>query len=188
MIKFGTFLFTGLLAAALPVAAIAQSATDRARASDNTFILPQAGTREITLGGNGTSNKDFDSSAGGAVVSFGQYLNSNTEILLRQTVNYANPPTSGAQWNGATKIAVDQNFSDSRLRPFAGVNFGGLYGQNVRDTWAAGLEGGVKYYVLPRTFVAAAVEYGWLFRHAHNIDDQFDKGAWNWSVGLGFNF
>ncbi|HWA86106.1 MAG TPA: hypothetical protein VG710_07795, partial [Opitutus sp.] len=127
-------------------------------------------------------------SFGGAAVSYGQYLNSGTEVVLRQTVDYSNPPVGGAQWNGSTKVALDQNFSDTKLRPFVGVNFGGIYGESVRDTWAAGLEGGAKYYVKPQTFVGATIEYGWLFERAHSIDDRFKDGAWNWSVGMGFDF
>jgi hypothetical protein len=32
------------------------------------------------------------------------------------------------------------------------------------------------------------VEYGWFFRHARAIDDRFSDGAFNWGVGIGYNF
>jgi hypothetical protein len=148
-----------------------------------------AGERELTLGGSGTSNKDFDESLGGVSGSFGQYLNDLQEVVLRQTITYANPDRGRQRWNGATRVAFDQHFAArGALRPFVGANFGGVYGDTVRDTWAAGIEGGGKFYVQPRTFIYAIVEYGWFFRHARAIDDRFSDGAFNWGVGIGYNF
>jgi hypothetical protein len=68
------------------------------------------------------------------------------------------------------------------------VNIGGVYGDAVRETFAAGLEAGAKFYVQPRTFIYAMAEYGWFFRRARSLDDRFDDGQFNWTVGVGFNF
>lgn len=183
------------LAALLPVAALAQTdaqtAPTRTNEADFESFTPQAGTREFSVGGSGATNKDFNNSFGGASFAFGTYLNPATEVLLRQTINYDNPstPNTSASWNGSTKIALDQHvLAHGKWRPFVGVNAGRIYGESVRDTWSAGLETGVKYYVQPRTFISATVEYGWLFQHARGVEDRFDDGQWNWSLGVGFNF
>lgn len=179
------------LAIAMPLAALAQTSTPPARAQSNDFetFTPEQGVHEFTIGGSGASNKDFDNSLGGVNFSFGTYLNGATEVLLRQTINYSNPSDADSAWNGSTKIALDQHFwAHGKWRPFVGVNAGRIYGESVRDTWTAGLETGVKYYVLPRTFIAATIEYGWLFQHARSVEDRFDDGQWNWSLGVGFNF
>lgn len=159
-------------------------------ATENTLreFGPLRGDRELIIGGSGGSDRSFDNSFGGASVSYGYFLNDSLSGILRQSINYANPEDAGSQWNGATRVAVDQHFLQGPLRPFLGANVGRIYGEGVRDSWVAGLEGGMKYYVQPRTFLHATVEYGWLFQRARSFDDRFDSGQWNWSLGVGFNF
>jgi hypothetical protein len=178
----------------LPIAAAAQSSAsdyDRASLTSDQYGA-HAGNNEFTLGGGGTSNKDLNDSLGGLNFSLGHYLTDAHELVIRQSVNYSNPRNASRTWNGSTRLAADQFIiSHGALRPFIGVNVGGVYGDNVRDTWAAGLEAGLKYYVQPRTFIEATVEYDWYFRHANsinNVRNSFDTGQWNWGVGIGFNF
>jgi hypothetical protein len=150
---------------------------------------PIAGSREVTLGGSGAFNKDLNDSFGGVNFSFGTYLNEMSEWSIRQSIVYSNPRFGGQSWNGATRAAFDWHFAGrDRLRPFAGVNFGGVYGDSVKDTFAAGLEGGAKYYVQQRTFVYGIVEYAWFFSRASRLDNSFRDGQFNYSVGMGFNF
>jgi hypothetical protein len=161
--------------------------------SNTNWTLPTAGTREFTLGGSGASNSDLNDSFGGANFSFGQYFNETSAWAIRQSINYSNPSSPGSRqaWNGATRFAFDFHFpTRAALRPFVGANIGGVYGDAVRDTWAAGAEAGLKMYVQSRTFVYAMADYGWFFRHAReaNDRDRFRNGQFNWSVGLGFNF
>ena len=149
----------------------------------------QVGEREFTLGGGGYSNRDFDESAGSINFSYGWYTTETQLLVLRQSVSYANPNNDGQAWAGSTRLAFDQHFAArGPLRPFVGVNVGGVYGDSVRDTFAAGLEAGAKYYVQPRTFIYAMVEYSWFFRRARSVDDRFDDGQFNWGLGVGFNF
>jgi hypothetical protein len=174
----------GIAIALLPVVTFAQTAVT----SPGDLTTRRTGEREFTLGGAGAVNRDFDESFGGASFSFGQYLNETQEVVLRQSITYANPDVGGQKWNGATRVAFDQHLAAyGAIRPFLGANVGGAYGDTVRDTWAAGLEGGAKFYVQPRTFVYAIVEYSWFFRHGRDID-RFRDGAFNWSLGVGFNF
>lgn len=149
----------------------------------------RAGEREFTIGGGGASNRDFDESFGGLNFSYGTYRNETQAWTLRQTINYTNPDNGSQGWVGSTRIAFDQHLAArGPLRPFVGVNFGGVYGNSVRDTFAAGLEAGAKYYVQPKTFVYFMAEYGWFFRRGRDLDDRFDDGQFNWSAGVGFNF
>lgn len=195
-----TLLFTStslLLAGCLTASAQSTAATSNAsattpnetrstsyRAADE--YGPRQGDWEFTLGGSGGSNKDFDNSLGGVNFSVGYFLNDTLEVLARQTVNYSNGSEGNADYSGSTFVAIDQHFCTGRFRPFVGVNVGGLYGDNTNDTWAAGIEGGIKFHVLPQTFVFALVNYAWTFNDTDSATDSFDDGALLWTVGVGF--
>jgi hypothetical protein len=150
---------------------------------------PQRGSREVTFSAGGASTRDFDDSVAALNLSYGYYFTDLLAGVVRQSLSYSSLGGGGdSQWNGGTRLAVDQHFSDGAFRPFIGVNFGRIYGESVRDTWAAGLEGGAKYYMQPRTFVHTTIEYGWYFDRARNANNRFNDGQWSWSMGLGFNF
>jgi len=149
---------------------------------------PVAGEKELIVGANGGSSRDFDDSFGGVNASLSVFLSNTLSLGLRQTVNYTNPDAGGTTWNGSTRIALDQHFGVGQLRPFVGLNVGRVYGDSVRDTWVAGLEGGAKFYVKPKTFLFGAAEYGWFFERAHSLDDRFRDGQFLFSAGIGFNF
>jgi len=178
------------LIVALPLALAAQDRTDVSTTPTVPFEQwgPSQGSHEITIGGSGASNKHLDDSFGGVSASYGMFFTDTLEGVVRQSINYSNPSQGGAAWNGSTRIAVDQHFSQGRVRPYAGVSFGGVYGDYVRDTWAAGLEAGVKYYVQPKTFLFAGADYSWFFQHAKSVEERFDDGQFSWGVGMGFNF
>ena len=173
----------------LAATAIVTSAQTTVPSPTGDLTTRRTGEKEFTLGGSGVSNRDFDDSAGGVNFSYGWYVTETQLLSVRQSINYSNPNNAGQSWNGSTRVAFDQHFAaHGALRPFVGVNAGGVYGDAVRDTFAAGLEAGAKYYVQPRTFIYAIVEYGWFFRRARNLDDRFDDGQFTWGVGVGFNF
>lgn len=202
--KKNLIILLGLCALGLPVAAQAQAQTQETttttyrenrmneRYGDWTgFVGPSAGDREFTLGGSGLSNKDMDSSSGGIGAAFGVYLNDTLLLSIRQTVNYVNPSGGDSSYIGSTRLALDQHVLVSRsgrLRPFVGVNFGGVYGDEVTNTFLAGIETGVKFYVQPRTFLYGMVDYAWAFRDSDAAADNFNDGGFQWSLGVGFNF
>ena len=186
--KTKTLFKIGCVALLFPLAATAQTSVSGTPAFDPSDP-PAPGTREFTIGANGASNKDMDDSFGGLNFSVGQYLGAASEVVIRQTINYSNPNNGGRQWNGATRVAFDQHLTArGTVRPFVGVNLGGVYGEAVQDTWTAGLEAGAKFYVIPRTFIFAMGEYAWFFRQAKDLNNRFDDGQFNWSVGVGFHF
>ncbi|MFT3830803.1 MAG: hypothetical protein QM691_13955 [Opitutaceae bacterium] len=164
--------------------------TDTATIADSTdqYGRRQTGDWEFTVGGSGVSNNDLDNSLGGVDFSVGRFATDSLLLSVRQSVSYANGSGGDAKWDGSTFLALDQHFGTGRLQPFAGVNVGGLYGGRTSDTWAAGIEVGVKYYVAPRTFLRALVNYAWTFNDSDAASDNFDNGAFLWSIGAGFNF
>lgn len=180
--KLNSKFLVSLFIAVLPLGVTAQTAA-------TADLGPHAGSREITIGGSGASNRQFSDSVGGLSLSIGQFLNETQELSIRQSINYSNPDFPGArqEWNGATRLAFDQHFGTGALRPFVGVNVGGIYGRSVTDSWTAGIEAGIKYYVHPQTFVFATPEYDWAFRHASGFGHRFNDGQFNWVVGVGFN-
>lgn len=173
------------LACALPIAATAQSTT-------GTQFGPVTGDREFSIAGTGTSDKNFDSGNFGISADLGWYLKTNLILGARQSVNYANIEGESIKddfWNGSTRGYLDYQFGESRLRPFLGASLGVIYGDGVKDSGFAGLEGGAKYYVLPKTYLLGRVEYQWFFSSSSDVDDAFkDDGAWAYTVGMGYNF
>jgi hypothetical protein len=179
-------LLLGLLT--LPLAAQTNNPRPLPR-EDFSDFRPTAGTRELSFGGSGGSNRRMNDSFGGATASYGVFLTDTWQGLVRQSLNYSNPSGASRTWNGSTRLAADYHFpTDARVRPFLGANFGRIYGSSLRDTWSAGLEGGAKFYVQSRTFVYALAEYNWLFRKTRDLDNNFGSGQLYWTVGVGFNF
>ena len=156
--------------------------------NDSDWYGPRQGDWEFTLGGSGSSDKDFDTGSASVNASIGYFLTEGLELSLRQGATFADSGDGSDFWNGSTRGALDYHFDLDRFRPFVGGNFGGFYGDSVTETWAAGLEAGLKFYVKPQTFIFAMGEYQWLFKDSENADDNFDDGRFLYSLGLGFNF
>jgi hypothetical protein len=186
MNRFSRFLTTSFLAALLgPLAALAQSRTSVPLPAN---YGPSNNDYEFTMGANGLSNKNLDNSTGGLSFSIGKYINDTFLTSIRQTVSYNSPSTGSSSWNGSTLFAFDEHFGRGFLSPFVGLNFGGLYGQQVHDSWSAGLETGLKYYVKPHTFIFGLLQYEWLFNKGSEIKSSFSDGQFIWSAGVGFTF
>ncbi|MFT6915992.1 MAG: hypothetical protein ACJAWL_002309 [Motiliproteus sp.] len=137
---------------ALPMAASAQQ----------NFFGPAAVDREFSLSGSGSSEHNFDTSNFGAVAKVGWYLQDNSVWGVRQSLNYAD--IEGADinkdfWNGSTRAYYDYQFGAHQAKPFVGGSLGFIYGDGVEDDAFAGLEGGIKYYVLAKTYVLGRIEY-----------------------------
>jgi len=147
---------------------------------------PKQGDWELTLGGAGSNNQDFDAGSATVNLGLGVFATDWLEIVLRQSVGY-NDPGTGTFWTGSTAIAADIHFDMDRFQPFIGVAFGYAYGDQP-DTFFAGPEAGVKVYVNPRTFVFLSVQYQFFFEDADDADDAFEDGAFVYGLGIGFNF
>lgn len=173
-----------ILLGALPFTALAQQST-------TTSVGPNAGDREFSISGTGSSDDDFDNSSFGIVADLGWYRSENTVWGIRQSLNYADIEGEGLTddfWNGSTRGYFDYNFGSRAFRPFLGASLGYIYGDGVDDDFFAGLETGARYYVLDNTYILGRAEYQWFFDGGSDVDDAFDDGAWAFSLGVGFNF
>lgn len=160
-----------------------------AMAQEMTTIGPRTGDREFSLSGTGSSDKDFDNSSFGLSVDYGWYLSTQTLVGIRQSANYADVDGDNDDfWNGSTRGFADYHFGQHAARPFVGASLGGIYGDGVNDTGIAGLETGLKYYMLPTTFIQARAEYQFLFDSGNSAEENYDDGAWAYTFGMGINF
>ncbi|MEX2454166.1 MAG: outer membrane beta-barrel protein [Rhodospirillaceae bacterium] len=166
-------------------AALFVSATAYAQEPEN--YGPRQGDWEMTLSGTGTSDNDFDSHTIGISGGAGYYFTDNVLVGARQSVNFAEVNDDDTI-NFATRVHADWVFDFGRWRPFVGVNFGGIYGERVNDTFAAGPEIGVKYYADRNTFIYGLGEYQFTFKDADDAGDAADDGQFYYTVGVGFNF
>lgn len=174
------------ITAFLPAAALAQGGGVQGGG-----LGPTVGDREFSISGSGNSEQDFDTGSLSVTGDLGWYVTERWVLGIRQSVNYASVKGTSIEddfWNGSTRGFADYHFGQNAWRPFVGGNLGLVYGDGVKDTGLAGLEGGVKYYVLPKTFISGLAEYQWFFDSSDDVDDEFEDGAWVYSVGLGFNF
>lgn len=154
------------------------------------FVMaaPTTGTQEITLGGAGTSDKDFDSSVLSLQGSWGKYLSDSSLWGVRQTVDVSDTEGESVAFSGSTRVFYDYLFGSGAARPFIGVSVGGLYGEHVDDTFMGGPEIGLKYWVQNNVFITGMAEYQFLFKSGSDARDRYDDGAIFYSVSLGYNF
>jgi hypothetical protein len=174
-------LFATSLLALLPAVAFAQDSQFRGGA--------KTGSNEITLSGTGSSNNDFDAGSFGVSGSYGYFMTNSFELGARQSINWAGANNADDSWSGSTRIFADYHFlSTQRFRPFVGASIGYTYGDGVSDTGTIGPELGIKYYVNDTTFIIGMAEYQWFFDSGDDVSDNFDNGAFLYTVGLGFVF
>jgi len=146
------------------------------------------GDWEITLNGSGTSDEDFDDTLFNVEGSIGTFLTSALEVGIRQGIGFWDRSGNDNDWNGSTRLFGDFHFDLDRLQPFLGLSFGYLYGDGVNDAWIAGPEGGVKYFIVPSSFIFASLEYNFTFEDADDISETFDDGRIVYGLGLGIRF
>lgn len=152
---------------------------------------PAPGDREFSISGTGSTDRNFDSSNFGLVFEHGWYLQEHIVWGLRQSINYASIEGENITddfWNGATRAYVDYQFGNNRARPFVGGSLGYIYGDGVNDSGFSGAELGIKYYVLPRTYILGRIEYQWYFDRDSDADEAFKAGEYAHTLGIGYNF
>lgn len=172
----GAVAATGLLAAALLTVSVPAMAG------------PEAGDRSFMIAGTGGSDQDFDNNTFGLSGELGWFLTDHALLGVRQSAAFVAIDGGSDSWAGSTRGFVDYHFGSGAVLPYIGANLGGVYGDNTKDTFAAGLELGLKWYVKAKTFIDLHVEYQFLFDKASDIDSGFDDGAVFYTLGVGFNF
>ena len=146
------------------------------------------GTFELTLSGNGSSNEDVDAGSFGISGSFGYFVADQLEILGRQTLAYSDF-NAGTSVNASTAVAVDYHFDLDRFQPFIGASIGYTYGDSdVDETFFAGPEAGLKYFVKDDTFIYGLASYQFFFDDFVDADEVFDDGSFVYQVGIGFTW
>src|SRR5215213_3489769 len=119
---------------------------------------------ELTLGGGGQNSEDFDGFAARIDAGLGYYFNEAWEVSIRQSLTYND--FVGSSMNGSTRVALDVHFplgDRSQWVPFVGAEIGYVYGDDINETFMAGPEAGLKYYVNSTTFIFAMAEYQFFF-------------------------
>jgi len=148
---------------------------------------PEAGDGLFALTGTGSSDKGFDNNVAAVSFDVGKFFSDNLAAGLRQSFGFADSENNSS-WSGASRGFVDYHFDAGSWQPFVGANLGGIYGDEVDETFFAGPEAGVKYYVRDKTYITVQVEYQVFFDSASDADDNFDDGAFAYSAGIGYNF
>ena len=147
----------------------------------------QAGDKELTLTGQADNGPDFDGFRAGGTVNIGYFFTKELELSLAQTVNYDDVGVSGSNLSGATGIALDYHFDLGRMQPFVGANVGYQYG-DVNNTFQAGPEAGIKYFVNSTTFIKAGVVYAFFFDQDSDASNAFSDGRFIYQLGVGFRW
>jgi len=146
------------------------------------------GDNIFNLTGTGASDDSLDNSSFGAELSFGHFYSDNLAGELRQGINLIDLPGDNDGWSASTRGALDLYFGKDVIWPFVGVNLGYVYGDSVSDTFVAGPEGGLKWFVNDTTYISALVEYQFFFDKGDKVGDVFEDGRFVYSIGLGFKF
>jgi hypothetical protein len=147
----------------------------------------QASDWELTLSGSGRNGPDFNGTDFGVNFSLGYFATKELEIAVRQSVNYADDQGAGSVWDGTTDLALDYHFDLGRWQPYIGANIGYRYGE-VHNTFQAGPEAGVKYFVNASTFIQLGVQYEFFFDNDSRASDAFSDGQFIYGLGLGFKW
>ena len=148
----------------------------------------EKGDLEVTLGGSGSSDNDFDSNFISFNGSFAYFVTDTINLGVRQDLSIADT-NSESSYNAATVAFAQYNISEfGAFVPFVGVSLGYLYGDDVEETFIAGPEIGAKYFVKEDAFFFGRVNYDFLFEDADEADDAFDDGRFVYTIGIGLTF
>ncbi|MAL98461.1 hypothetical protein [Hydrocarboniclastica marina] len=148
---------------------------------------PSTGDKLFTLAGSGSSDKDLDNNQFNVSFDVGQYMTDQTAVGIRQSAGAADLGDDSS-WTGATRVFADYHFGRADMQPFLGANIGGIYGDGVDETFFAGPEFGLKYYMKRETYLSVQAEYQVFFDNSNDVENNYDNGAFVYSAGLGINF
>lgn len=180
-----------MLKKTIGAAAIVAMSAVGAQAQEETYTAdgfgPEAGDWELILGASGNNDEDFENGGFNLNAEIGYYLTEDLEGGVRQFVGYND--VGGEQTdNYSTAAFLDYHFDFNAIRPFVGASLGYIYGDGVNDTFAAGPEAGLKWYVKDETFIYGRAAYLFNFEDTDDADEAFDDGRFEYVVGIGFNF
>lgn len=135
------------------------------------------GDWELTLSGAGSNDQDFRTGSASINGSVGYFLSKELELSVRQGVVWGD---GGSAWTGDSRFAVDYHIAlNDRWVPFIGANIGYQYGDSIDDSWIAGPEAGVKFFLNSTTFVQVLASYEF------DLNNGIDDGAFFYGLGIG---
>ena len=130
------------------------------------MATPSTGDREITLSGAGASDNDFDQNGISLQGSWGEYLSPSSLWGVRQSIGISDSEGEETNFDGSTRVFYDYHFGAGNTRPFIGASIGGIYGEQVDESFIAGPEIGIKHWVKEDVFITGMMEYQFLFESA----------------------
>lgn len=145
---------------------------------------------ELTAGGSGSSNQDFDAGGGAVTASGGYYFNEVVELSVRQTSSYSDPtPVGDGAWANQSRAALDLHIAISPVvSPYVGANFGYAWGDGTHDSLMAGPEAGIKFYLKDDAFLLFGAEWEFFFDKDDSLNAAFDDGVLLYTLSLGLRF
>jgi hypothetical protein len=147
----------------------------------------EAGDREFTISGSGSSDNDLDNNFISFQGSFGKFFSQALEGIIRQELSFADTEAGGS-WAASTSLGADYHFNLGKIIPLIGASLGVVYGDDVDETMFAAPEVGIKGFVNNTTFVQGLVQYQWFFDSSNEVDNNFDDGRFVYVLGLGVRF
>ncbi len=140
---------------------------------------------ELRLSGLAQTDVEFDGTDLSINGSVGYFFADQIEGGFRQGFSYTD--INGDATNGSTALFANYHFGEpgAELQPFVGASLGYNYGDAVSDTFFAGPEGGVKYFIAESWFVFGQIEYQFFFDDEDSADDSIDDGTFLFRLGLG---
>jgi len=143
------------------------------------------GDKVVSLSGSGVSDNELDNTAFSIEGAYSYFFSDNVEGAIRQGFAFSDMPGSDDDWSASTRVALDYNWDMGNWWPLLGVNLGYVYGDAVDDTFVAGPEAGLRYFVNSTTFILGMVEYQFFFDDSDDADDAFDDGRFVFTLGMG---
>lgn len=148
----------------------------------------QQGDWDVLLSGSGGSSHNWSGGNASLAASVGYLFTDSLELSLRQSLSMSDSHGTENTRSGSTEIAFDAHIGTGPVLPFLGVNFGRVYGEGVDDTWTAGPEGGVKWFLKQDAYLLAMVDYVIRFDSSHDLDDGWHEGDFVYTIGFGLTF
>jgi len=132
---------------------------------------------DLTLAGAGANDKDFESYSASLSAGIGYFLADQFEVGLRPSAIISD---GGSDHVWILPVFADFHFGDGNVVPFVGANLGYQFGGGTaEDSWSAGPEGGIKWFLNPTTYVFGIIQYQF------SLNEGFDSGGFVYGLGLG---
>ena len=143
------------------------------------------GDYELRLSGFAQSDVELDGTDLNVVGSIGYFFSDQLEAGARQSFSYTDINASAS--NGGTAAFVNYHFGEDggRFQPFIGASLGYNYGDSIEETFFAGPEIGIKYFLENSWFIFGSAEYQFFFEDSDGADESIDDGTFLFRVGLG---